>query len=346
MLGETTLALYLIKLIEVLDDYDIKYHDYLLQAGITAQELSNRNERLSLIKYLNFVEAVLAEHELPDLGFIVGQHTNILEHGVLGYSLLSSTTLEESLQRYIRFQHLVGPVLQVGFYIEDNRACLTAAPKRGQWRLSAAALHYFSQEWLAGWVQWNELIGLHKDFLEKVELGFSVGNNTELYERHLHCPITINNYITRAWFAAELLSRPLEFADKVMGELCAAQCELLLDAQQRGSSLMAEIHWRLANSPGVIPSMELMAEQLCISSRTLRRYLKIENVTYQQVVLDFRMLMAKRYLSDSPFSANDIADLVGYSSSANFYRTFRREVGMTPQQYRDGLVDAESRHAA
>lgn len=335
MVNDTTLSLYVIKLIEVLNEKGIQAHSYLKQAAITAQELSERNERIALHKYISFVESVLANNPIEDLGFRVGQKTNILDHGVLGYSLLSSANLEESLQRYVRFQHLVGPVLQVGFYIEGDRACLTAAPKRGDWRLSTEALRYFSQEWLSVWVQWNELIGLRNDFLDNVELGFIESGNLDHYRRYLHCPIEKNSYITRAWFSSSLLKNSLEFGDKVMGELCVGQCERLLNTQQKSTGLLADIQWRLTNTPGSIPNMEVMAKQLCVSSRTLRRYLKDEGTTYQQVILDFRIAMAQGYLIQSPFSANDIADLVGYSNTANFYRIFKREVGLTPQQFRD-----------
>lgn len=334
MLGDTTLALYLIKLVDVLDQHNIDYRLYFTRSGLTAHDISSGNERISLAKYIDFVESVLAETDIPDIGFLVGLHTNILEHGLLGYSLLSSASLEKSLQRYIRFQHLVGPVLQVNFDVEGTRACLSATLKNDEWALSEKAIHYFTQEWLAGWVQWNELVRLKKDFLVEVEVGYSAHNDIDIYRQNLHCPITTNGNATRAWFSAELLPRPLEIADKQMGELCATQCELLLDAVQNKTRLVADLYWRLANSPGVIPSMEHMAEQFCITSRTLRRHLKSEKTTYQQVVMDFRMAMAKRYITESPFSANEIAELVGYSSSANFYRIFRREIGMTPVQYR------------
>ena len=38
-----------------------------------------------------------------------------------------------------------------------------------------------------------------------------------------------------------------------------------------------------------MPNMELVAEHLCISSRTLRRQLKAEGVSYRELVDEVRM---------------------------------------------------------
>jgi len=80
-----------------------------------------------------------------------------------------------------------------------------------------------------------------------------------------------------------------------------------------------------------------MASNLHIGTRTLRRRLKDENTSYQQVVAEFRVAMAKRYLGETTLPANEVAVLVGYSDPANLYRVFQRETGQTPQQYRARL---------
>ena len=72
---------------------------------------------------------------MPDLGFRVGASTTLLEHGVLGYALLSSPNLRASLQRYVRYQYLQGPLLSVTFEESGATAALTAIPRGGGFRL-------------------------------------------------------------------------------------------------------------------------------------------------------------------------------------------------------------------
>ena len=47
------------------------------------------------------------------------------------------------------------------------------------------------------------------------------------------------------------------------------------------------------------------------------------------------MAEAKRLLRKRQFSVAEIAERTGYSSNHYFAKTFRRETGMTPTEYRE-----------
>lgn len=334
MIGDFTPALYLIKLLDVLEAQGITIQPLLIDAGITAKEIENRESDVPIGKYLKVVEASVASAAIPDLGFLVGKHTSPLEHGVLGYALLSSPNLKESLQRYIRYQNLPGPLLTISFEHDEQQAKFIAEPRKDIVPLSALTLRYFVQEWLVGWNQWGRIIGANNCFFEQVKFGFASDGNESLYEKYLGCPVSFGHDVTEATFPVEYLNRSLEYAEKTVGSLCADQCERLLETLRLERGLTAEIYRHLANSPGNLPKMETMAAMLCVSVRTLRRHLLKERTTYQQVVVEFRMAMARRYLIETPLATNEIAELVGYADTANFYHTFRKEFGTTPQQYR------------
>lgn len=334
MNGESTPAPYLLKLIDVLEKHGISAAPMLNKAGITAKELEDRESSVPIAKYLAFVEAVVLDSAIPDLGFLVGEHTSPLEHGVLGYALLSSPNLKESLVRYERYQNLPGPLLKVEFSHNEQQAYLIAEPVPGGWQLSPAAQRYFLQEWLVGWKQWAAIIDEHATFFQEVRLALPADGLEAVYEQHLGCPVSFDHGVTEALFPVEYLDKPLEYADSTIGGLCAKQFEHLLDALKLHRRLEAEIHCHLANSPGTIPSMVEMAEKLCMGVRTLRNRLQRENTTYQQIVIEFRMAMARRYLAETRLSANEVAELVGYADTASFYHAFRKVFGTTPQQFR------------
>jgi AraC-like DNA-binding protein len=85
-----------------------------------------------------------------------------------------------------------------------------------------------------------------------------------------------------------------------------------------------------------------MAQRLHLGTRTLRRRLHAEKTIYQQVVTEFRIAMARRYLKETSLPASEIAALVGYSDSTSLYRSFQKTVGLTPGQYRDRPDQATS----
>lgn len=332
-----TKAIYLVKLLEVLHERGLATAEVLTAAGLTDADLLDHDASIPLGQYLDGVEEAVRISDATDFGFLVGEKTTPLEHGVLGYALLSSPTLRDSLRRYVKFQYLQGPLLTVSLNESGATAEMRAAPRRGRWKMSPPAYRYIVQEWLVGWNQWCQLIGRSGSFFEHVRLGYSSDGQRRHYEDHLGCTVSFDNDETAAVFASRRLDLPLSYADESIAALCKVQCERLLEVLQLRAGLVAEIHRQLATRPGRVPGMDEMAGRLFVGTRTLRRRLKEENTTYQQVVAEFRVAMAKRYLSETSLPANEVAALVGYSDPANLYRIFHRETGRTPSQYRDRL---------
>ena len=334
---DNTKAIYLLKLADVMREHGCRFEPVLEAAGLPENVLQDHEASVPLSQYLAGIEAAVQTHTIPDLGFLVGEKTTPLEHGVLGYALLSSPTLRDCLDRYVKFQYLQGPLLTVSFAETGTTAEMTATPRRGRWQMSPAAFRYIVQEWLVGWNQWCQLIGRRGSFFDHVRLGYSSDGHRRNYEEHLGCTVSFDNDETTAIFASRRLDLPLSYADESIAALCDVQCERLLEVLRLRAGLVADIHRQLANRPGQVPSMDEMGRSLHIGTRTLRRRLKDENTSYQQVVSEFRVAMAKRYLSETSLPANEVAALVGYSDPANLYRIFHRETGQTPLQYRARL---------
>ena len=58
-------------------------------------------------------------------------------------------------------------------------------------------------------------------------------------------------------------------------------------------------------------------------------------MTYKELVKNFRLNLAREYLSNTNLPLAEVAYLVGYSGLANFHRAFAARYGSTPGQYRD-----------
>jgi AraC-like DNA-binding protein len=333
---ETTKAVYLIKLIEVLRSAGADAGPVLEAANLDPGAQTDRDTPLPIADYLNAVElAVNHCPEIPDLGFRVGERTTLLEHGLLGYALLSSPTLRDSVQRFVQYQYLQGPLLSMSFEESGTMAALIVVPRRGRWRMSPLAHRYVVQEWLASWNQMCRQVSRTSSFFEHVRLGYSASGEHRIYEEHLGCAVSFGYAETTAMFLSRRLDRPLEYADESIAALCAVQCERLLETLNLRSGLAAEIHRRLASSPGEVPRMDAMAKYMHVGTRTLRRQLKSEGTTYQDIIRDFRIAMAKHYLEETTLPVSEVAALVGYADATNLYRVFQQLTGCTPRQYRD-----------
>ena len=77
-----------------------------------------------------------------------------------------------------------------------------------------------------------------------------------------------------------------------------------------------------------------------MSPRTLQRRLQRELVSYQDILNETRLALARNYLSRSTLTASEIAFLLGYDDPNSFYRAFAAWTGQTPGSLRAGGAPA------
>ena len=82
-------------------------------------------------------------------------------------------------------------------------------------------------------------------------------------------------------------------------------------------------------------SLEDVAERLDIKSRTLRTRLAEAGTNFNQLLADYRCNLAKRLLSGTDESIDEIVYLTGFSEPSTFYRAFKRWTSQTPVEYRN-----------
>jgi AraC-like DNA-binding protein len=89
--------------------------------------------------------------------------------------------------------------------------------------------------------------------------------------------------------------------------------------------------------PDRIHQIDLVAETLAMSRRSLQRNLAAQGLTYSQLLNEARMSQARRWLETSDMPIAEMACALGYTDASNFTRAFRRQTGVSPQAFRDNL---------
>ncbi|WP_315836089.1 helix-turn-helix domain-containing protein [Bradyrhizobium prioriisuperbiae] len=77
-----------------------------------------------------------------------------------------------------------------------------------------------------------------------------------------------------------------------------------------------------------------LASRLHVSKRSLQRHLRNEGTSFQQVLDETRADLARHYLGQTTTSLDEMSYLLGYTSSASFFRAFQSWFGTTPTSYR------------
>lgn len=82
------------------------------------------------------------------------------------------------------------------------------------------------------------------------------------------------------------------------------------------------------------PSIDLAAEIVGTSTRSLQRTLRTRQTSYSELIEQMRFERAAQMLADPNQKIIDVAMQLGYGHSPNFSRAFRRISGQTPGEYR------------
>ncbi|MGN8005966.1 helix-turn-helix domain-containing protein [Acidovorax sp. 22279] len=107
-----------------------------------------------------------------------------------------------------------------------------------------------------------------------------------------------------------------------------------VESGQADATLIERLRSLLLQRADNPPSLAEVADALLLSPRTLRRRLHALDTRFSDVMAEVRCEMARRYLIDTSWSVERIAEEVGYSDAANFRQALKRWTGQSPRRYR------------
>ncbi len=266
----------------------------------------------------------------PFLGLAMGSEFKVSDLGVLGYAALSSNKLAQSRELFTKYDALVEHIMTPASSVTG-----------GQWitelseRFPLGGLVSFAVEEFV-----SRTMGLASSLTDRpfpvLELRVSYRQPSDLaaYRERFGCPLYFEQPRNLVMWDITHLDDPVSLANAEVFKLCEQQCQLLVNRLADDSPLSMNIRDALLKSPGEFPSLEEMARRLKMGSRTLRRRLVTESLTYQQILDDTRKDLAIQYLSHTTLTPKEIGFLLGYNSVSNFRRAFKGWTGKKLSDYR------------
>jgi AraC-like DNA-binding protein len=108
----------------------------------------------------------------------------------------------------------------------------------------------------------------------------------------------------------------------------------LLSRPDEGDSLSSQLRRLLSRDNARWPDLEAVAAHLHISPQTLRRHLREEGTSFQELKDQLRRDIAIYHLGRADLSLQQIAEQLGFSEPSAFHRAFKKWTGVTPGAYR------------
>ncbi|MCG8671121.1 MAG: AraC family transcriptional regulator [Pseudomonadales bacterium] len=211
-------------------------------------------------------------------------------------------------------------------------------------------LAYISMRWDNPNMDWDHsttdgiLVLIHRFFswlcgqrilLSEVNLSLAKPAYSDEYQTLFRCPINFCQDNDSLVFPAKLLDLPvMQTEDSLKTFLKEAPGNLIV-IPDNDNSVTAQVRSIIGKDfREEFPDFETVAKILNTTPQTLRRRLKQENSSYQEIKDTMRRDAAIYYLSRSQYSINEIAELMGFSEPSTFHRAFKKWTGLTPGNYR------------
>jgi AraC-like DNA-binding protein len=241
-----------------------------------------------------------------------------------------SQTLEELLQKGIRFYNQITDEVQMSLDIEDDHVYFTSEFRRPELDFE----HFYVEYWHVIWHRFASwYIG------KPIKLLGAYINYTPL-DLLFRCPTHLKSKYNRLVFHKKYLQEPLVKSQGDLQVFLRRAPIDMLTIPGEDTSLTALIKQQLDPRPFKedsvlhLPTSDELAKSLSMSEQTLRRKLNAEGSNYQQIKDSLRQELANQLLGNRAVSIAKISKQLNFSEPRAFTRAFKQWSGYTPKEYR------------
>jgi AraC-like DNA-binding protein len=299
--------------------------------GILLSQLDRPESRLTFQQELAFYRNALQLTGDPAIGLKLGEPFIPQRYGLVGYALLSATTLRRAMSLAVNFGQLTFSFFSFEFGEQGGRGWFAMKDPP----VIEAALHdvYLDRDMAAAVIDFGAIMG-HPFPVQTVHLAHDGHGCQQTYRDHFSCEVLFSRYPSKLIFDASILDTPLPQGDLETSRHFRQQCQMLIAKLKSQSHFTDDVRMILLARPGEFPTIGQVADRLHMSTRTLRRRLTAEGCNFRELLDEVRFQMAREYLAETALPLSEISWLLGYTEPGNFSHAFNRWCGMSPRDYR------------
>ncbi|WP_439133879.1 AraC family transcriptional regulator [Pseudomaricurvus sp.] len=328
-----------------LDSYGVDSQAFLLTRGIDFERACDPAQRIPIITMNDLWDEAVVETGAEDFGLTAGALMTPNTLSALGVAMWSACTIKEQLECFIRNMHLVANVSQMEIVEQDGVLISTTYfyhDARGRSIITDS-----SQDAICASLHTLRRTLYKRNYSPlKVELTRSVPADKARYESFFGCEVVFNQPAIRVHIRMEDAIAPIPGGSQYVSKAAERLLEDYVAQSQAQPDIIGQLHQALTLLlPQGKATMDQVVKQLHTSKRTFHRKLEEQGTSFREQMEDFRRELAFRYMTQDELSVGDISFLLGFSSSSNFTRAFKRWTGSTPQDFRARLLATDDGEA-
>lgn len=315
--------------------YHLDMARLLKEEGFQEELLSQPEGWLSAADTEHLLRMALTRIRNPLTGLDAAPHINLATLGVLGYVTQTSSTLQDLIESTQRFERLLSDI---------GTTTLRHQPGASLWQWACSlqdplVVRHVTECVIGCWSVMMKLMQpMQTPALLAVHFSHALPDAAlhGRYMRFFGCPVHFNQAETALVLSPVALQQPLLLANPNVHRALGEHAQQLLEARRREANLVDCVSALLAQEieQGQQPVRDRIAESLGMSARSLHRKLEESGHSFRGLLDSVRLDIASRSLQHSGAPVSLVAQQLGFQESQSFIRWFRRQVGITPGEFR------------
>lgn len=331
----TTLAAWPLAICQALEAINIDPDPLLASAKLKRTDFFDKPDgRVDITSMTAFWQAVENATQDPSFALSVANYVQPMHFRALGLLMLTSKNLESALLKLGQYSELVSNSVSTYTETTDELIGLTIEPIMG------IIIHPMSiDSFFSTLLSFSNQLGASVNAIDHVELMRATPSIAEKWQQRFSAPIHFSAKRNCLWFKRNKLGQAGIMGDE---KLAAFNESVVKDYISNMNSNLVQLKVKniitalLENNQQECtePSIQIIASQLNMSERSLRRRLKEEDVSYRDLLKESRMELASHYLLQTQLPITHIALHLGFTDTSNFSRAFTRWFAQSPTQFR------------
>ena len=321
-------AQYVKPLLKLAPQYDIDYKSLLTQANIQESELNSNRTFLSLDQLEQVITSFIQGASRPELSITYGKALTLSDHGMAGIAAMTQLTMLDMLKLIERVSLWAFPPISLEFIERGEYVGIAFKPNQP---INQDCYQFILEVIIASFTTNFKFLFPRKSLYE---IGFSypAPKHKKEMENLFGCPVVFDADSSYMLGHRSDLTENLAFANQETAQL-AEKNFYDTTPPPKIRSLAEKVLHLIKTDLGMYKRAEVVAAELAMSPRTLRRKLHAANVSFSTLLDSARKEMAIQMLQEGHYSLTEIAMRLHFSDSSAFAKAFKNWTGMTAREF-------------
>lgn len=303
--------------------------------GLAVEDLDHSEKRLSLEQCCTAFESAVRVSGDPFLGLHVGERNDVYVLGLAGLMMASSKHAVDLLHCGQQFSQAFTNMQSFLVEVKDPEVHMHSDTVQVWQDRSPHTVAHVIETAFSSILHQLELLTRRKILPIRVHFRHARPKDVGEYERIFRCRPLFRQEQNTLVFAASDLQAPIMGHNKPLNDMLKAMYEEQMRKNAGGAAFTEKVKQvMLGNMQVIFPPLEVIAELLHMTPRTVQRKLQQEGTTFRELTDSVKLELAEVLLGNPDLTIADIAYKLGYFEPTSFQRAFRQWTGRTPMEYR------------